>query len=390
MMDRAHASGFENADFRYFRAIQLQFNGRLEEAEQELEACLHLGPTYGRASLTLARLRKQTPSTQHLAFIRAQLARIEPGTEDHAGFEFAQYKELEDLGETSEAWDALERANSIMHGRLRHDSAREQALFGVLASTCDAHFLKPVDTLHEGPRPIFIVGMPRSGTTILDRILGNHSRVVSAGELSDFAHQLRHAADCPGRTLMDGRLLDRLEGLDFREVGRRYLSQTQWRAGDAACFVDKLPANFMIAGLIAKALPRAVVLHMARDPMDVCFSNYRALFGDAYAYSYDLASLAAHHRMYKRLMAHWHEVLPGRILDVDYQELVTSSETVARRVFEFCDLAYEPGCTDLPRNAAPSATLSSPQVRERVHTRGIGAWRRYERQLQPLASALLD
>jgi tetratricopeptide (TPR) repeat protein len=390
LMDRARDCGFDNADFRYFRAIQLQFNGRLADAEQELEACLRMGPTYGRASLTLARLRKQTPERHHLAYIREQLARVSQGTEHHAAFEFAQYKELEDLGRTDEAWTALQRANGIMHARLRHDADKERTLYEALMSICDASFLTRVAVRHRGPRPIFIIGMPRSGTTVLDRILGNHSQVVSAGELSDFAHQLRRAADHPGKTLMDAGLLDSLHSVDLEETGRRYLVQTQWRAAGAPCFVDKLPANYMIAGLIAKALPHAVFLHMSRDAMDVCFSNYRALFGDAYAYSYDLATLAAQHRLYQRLMSHWHAVLPGRILDVDYQALVATPEEVARQVLDFCGLPHEPGCTDLSRNPAPSATLSSTQVRERIHTRGIGEWRRYEAQLQSLADELAD
>jgi len=228
----------------------------------------------------------------------------------------------------------------------------------------------------------------RRGTTVLDRILGNHSQVVSAGELGDFAQQLRYAADVPGRTLIDHAILDRWSRIDFALVGRRYLEQTRWRAAGTARYVDKLPANFMIAGLIAKALPQAVILHMVRDPMDVCFSNFRALFGDAYGYSYDLDALAAHHRLYARLMRHWHEVVPGRILDVDYQRLAADPEGEARRILDFCRLRYEPGCGDLSRNATPSATLSSAQVREPIHLRGIGAWRMYQRQLQPLAARL--
>ncbi|HJW46059.1 MAG TPA: sulfotransferase [Lysobacter sp.] len=388
LMERARACGFDNADFRYFRSIQLQFHGRLDEAEQELEGCLRMGPTYGRASLTLARLRTQTRERNHLEDIRTQLARVAGGSEDHAAFEFAQYKELEDLGEFDAAFAALTRANAIMHRRLAHDPATETRQYQALMAACDRDFLHPAEAKPQGPVPIFIIGLPRAGTTVLDRILGNHAQVTCAGELGDFASQLRWSADQPGRTLLDPALVGRLVALDFAEIGQRYLAQTQWRARGRDYFVDKLPANFMVAGLIAKALPHARLLHVTREPMDVCFSNYRALFGDMYAYSYDMDALAAHHRNYRRLMTHWQAAAPGRILHVDYQQLVTAPEDTAREVMAFCGLPYQAGCTDLALNVAPVATLSSPQVREGIHARGIAQWKRYERQLQPLWQAL--
>jgi len=389
LMDRARALRFDNPDFRYFRSIQLQFNGRLIEAREELEACLRLGPTYGRASLTLARLRKATADANQLGYIDEQLRRVPQGTEDHAAFEFARYKELEDLGDYETAFAALARGNAIMYRRVQHDPARDARHVDALIARCTPDFLaSSAASDDDGPQPIFILGLPRSGTTVLDRILGNHSQVTSAGELGDFAHQLRWSADLPGRTLLDDALIERLPALDFADIGRRYLAQTRWRAGGHRLYVDKLPPNFLVAGLIARALPRARILHLRRDAMDVCFSNWRALFGDAYGYSYDLHALALHHRNYQRLMAHWHAVLPGRILDVDYGELVSQPDAVAERVFAFCGLPMESGVTDLSRNAAPVATLSSAQVREGIHRRGIAEWMRYESQLQPLRDAL--
>ncbi|RNF83757.1 tetratricopeptide repeat-containing sulfotransferase family protein [Montanilutibacter psychrotolerans] len=393
LMDRARAGGYDNADFRYFRAIQLQFNGRLDEAAAELEACLQLGPSYGRAWLTLARLRRQSREHNHIDAIRAQRSRA-AGDEDRAACEFALYKEHEDLGELDDAWQALQRANALMHARLRHDPVAEARLYNGLAARCDADLLashrEPEPAADEGPQPIFIIGLPRSGTTVLDRILGNHPDVVSAGELGDFGHQLRWSVDLPGRSLADAAMLERLPSLDLDTLGRRYLTQSRWRAGGCTRYVDKLPANFVLAGLIAPALPRARLLHLVRAPMDVCFSNYRALFGDAYAYSYDLATLASHHRNYRQLMAHWHTVAPGRILDVDYQQLVAEPERVGAQVLAFCGLPAAEGISDLASNTAPVATLSAAQVREPIHSRGVGEWRRYEAQLQGLRELLGD
>ena len=387
LMDRARALGFDNADFRFFRAIQLQFNGRIAEAEAELEACLKIGPTYGRASVALARLRRWSEADNHLDFIAQRLREVAPGTEDHAGFEFARYKELEDLGRFDEAWEALARANALMHARLRHDSGAEATVFDAIIARATPAFCAPGAERVGGPQPIFIVGMPRSGTTLLERILGRHSQVTPAGELPDFSRQWRWVADQHGHRLLDEGLLAAAEDTDFAEVGRRYLEQTQWRAAGKPWFVDKLPPNFMLAGFIRKALPQARILHMRRDPMDLCFSNWRALFGDSFGYSYDLASLAAHHRQYTRLMAHWHAVMPGAIHDVDYVRLASDTETEARSLLEFCGLPFEPGCLDDAGNNAPVATLSSAQVREPVRAR-IAEWRRYATQLEPLRQLL--
>jgi tetratricopeptide (TPR) repeat protein len=389
LMDRARATGYDNPDFRYFRALQLQFNGRLAEAEAEMESCLRLGPTFGRASLSLARIRRQTPASNHVDFIRSRLTAVPSGSEDHAAFEFALYKELEDLGEYDDAWAALERGNAVMAGRLAYDPVAEDRLFDRIVGQFDADFLAtPATARFEGPAPIFIVGMPRSGTTLLERILGNHSMVTSAGELSDLPRQLRWVADRHGHALLDDALLDALPGVDFAEVGRRYLEQSQWRAAGRPRYVDKMPPNFMLVGCIRRALPHAKVVHMQRDPMDVCFSNYRAMFGDSYAYSYDIARLAQHHSRYARLMRHWREAVPGFVLDLPYADLVQDTEAACRRLLDFCGLPYEPACLDHTRNPTSVSTLSSAQVRQPIHNRALGEWRRYERQLQPLRALL--
>jgi len=336
--------------------------------------------------LALTRLHKQTAEKNHLNDLRERLQEVEQGTEDHAALEFAVYKELEDTGRYDLAWGALERGNAILFARQQYDSSYERQLFDNLIRRCTPQLLQAADVGHEGPQPIFIIGMPRSGTTLLDRVLGNHSQVVSAGELDDFGLQLRWVAD--HRTTLDDYVLQRLPELDYAELGRRYLERTQWRAQGARFYVDKLPRNWMVAGLIHRALPQARILNLVRDPMDVCFSNFRALLGDTFPWSYDLQALAAHYRQYRRVLAHWHAAMPGQILDVPYNELTRDPETMARKVLDYCGLEWEPGCVDITRNKAAVATLSMSQVREPIHTRFFEEWRNYEQQLQPLRQAI--
>lgn len=384
--ERAAAAGADSTEFQIDHALALIFNGHLNEAAAVLTACLRSAPFSGGASLALARLSKQTPGNNHLEDLQRRLEGVQQGTEDHAALEFARYKELEDIGRYDEAWDSLAHGNAIMYGRQQYDSAYLEQLFDGLIRCSAPQLAEPAEVVHEGPQPIFIVGMPRSGTTLLERVLSNHSQVVSAGELDDFGLQLRWITN--HRYTLDEHVLARLPELDYAELGARYLAQTQWRAQGARFFIDKLPTNWMVAGLIRRALPQARILNLVRDPMDVCFSNFRVSLGDKFPWSYDLHALAAYFLQYRRLLAHWHTIMPGRILDVAYTDLARDPEATARRVFAHCGLAWEPGCIDIARNTSAVATLSVTQVREGIHTRFFDEWRHYERQLQPLREAL--
>jgi tetratricopeptide (TPR) repeat protein len=386
LVERAMAEGADDSGCRFDHGVQLYFNGRLDEAEKRLQAGLRADPAQGRTALALARLRERSAQDNHLELFAEGLQKVAAGTQDHAALLFAQYKELEDIGRHDEAWQALARGNAVMHARQPWNAQAQSRHVDRLMQACGAARVVPRGNVSPGPQPIFIVGMPRSGTTVLERMLGNHSGVALAGELTDFGMQLRGSADT-ARTQSNA-FIARIPGLDLAETGRRYLAQTRWRAGDKAFFVDKQPPNWIFAGLIHAALPGARILHLVRDPMDVCFSNWRAFFGDAYAYSYDLDALAAHFKDYHRVMTHWHEVMPGAILDVSHAELVREPEATLRQIFDFCGLGWEPGCADISRNAAPSATLSAAQVRGPLRHDTSGQWRKYLRQLTRLEKIL--
>jgi|SRR5690348_9415928 tetratricopeptide (TPR) repeat protein len=377
-----------NAEFHLYHGQELTFLGRIDEAEAAFRTCLSLDPGNGRAMYRLARLRQNAPDHDFLRLIDAGQRQTRSPSTEHAAFAFALYHVMEGLGRYEEAWSTLAAANAEMHSMSARDAARQreglQRFIGWL-STNRLPAAAPTSTAVQ-PTPIFIVGLPRSGTTVLERMLSNHSKVTSAGELVDFGLQMMSVADT--RSLHGERFLSRLSGLDLGQAGQGYLSQTAWRARGHAYYVDKQPANWMIAGLILSALPQAKILHLQRDPMDVCFSNYRAMFGDTYTWSYNFNTLAEHHDDYRGLMKHWHDAYPGAILDVPYADLVGNPETTLRKTFAFCGLEWESDCDDISRNGAPVSTLSSVQVRESVHTRALQQWRPYSAQLQWLQEAL--
>jgi tetratricopeptide (TPR) repeat protein len=386
LLDKVRASGHDTAALRFKRGEALMFNGRLEEAEAELAGSLEQAPAYGRVALPLVRLRRQAPERNQLVLLERSMRHVARGSHDHAALLFAHYKALEDFGRSGEAWAALAEGNALMHSRLANESSRHHAWLEHFLSVCPSGSVHAAAGGAPGATPIFIIGVPRSGTTLLERMLGNHSRVATTGELMDFGAQLHWLADT--RNIGSESLLEQLPELDYGELGQRYLAQTRWRAGNRAFFIDKQPPNWVLAGAIHAALPQAPILNLVRDPMDTCFSNWRAYFGDACAYSYSLDTLAEYFNDYRRAMAHWHRTMPGVILDVSYADLVREPEATLREVFDFCGLPWEPGCDDITRNRSPSATLSAAQVRAPLHSRSFGEWRRYEVQLQPLQRAL--
>jgi tetratricopeptide (TPR) repeat protein len=391
ILRRARDLGLDVPATRYLEALSLLQCGELDAAEAGLEACIRAQPGFGRAHWALSKLRRQTPARNHVARLEALLGDGAAGVEELPALWFALFKELDDLDETGRAWEALQRGCAARRARVTFDAAAEAALFERLHAVCSGEFFDgPAGGTQGAPVPIFIVGLPRSGTTLLERVLGNHSAVADAGELGDLLWQLRWAANLPGPARLDLPLLERAAGVDYGVVGRRYLAHTRWRAAGRPFLTDKLPPNFLHVGFIRRALPQAKVLHLVRDPMDVCLSNLKELFAAAYYYSYDLDELAGHYGRYRRLMAHWHAQLPGFVLDVAYADLVTDPEGTTRRILDFCGLPWEPGCVAIENRTAPVTTASSTQVRESIHAGALGSWRRYAGPLEPLRQRLQD
>jgi tetratricopeptide (TPR) repeat protein len=378
-----------NAGLHYSKAALQRYLGDFAGAEVEFNAAIALDPEEFEAYNARAQLRTQTPQNNHIPQLQAVLAR----TTAPAGIVqlcYALAKELEDVGDHEGAFASLQQGSRTKRQHMRYDVATDLA---ILARIREVYAASLFDGRIEGfdcADPIFIIGMPRTGTTLVERILGSHSQVCAAGELNEFALELdRLARHLPGPT--PASRLDFVAataGLDFRALGEAYVRRTRAMRDDRPFFIDKLPFNFLYAGLIHLALPRAKIINLRRHPLDTCYAVYKQLFKDAYPFSYDLDELGRYYIAYDELMRHWNSVMPGVIHTVAYEALVADIEGETRRLLEHCGLAWEEACLHFHRNSRASTTASAVQVRQPIYDTSIGKWRHYARQLEPLRASL--
>lgn len=387
MLDLAVIREPQSPQARYFRGVVQMFFGNMEAAERELELCISKAPAFTQAHWVLSRLRKQTDEVNHVERMRALVPRIQRGSESDAYLAFALHNELHDLGRYADSWQALQQGCRCKRQLTPHDRADARRMYEGLMSLCDERFVQP-ESQPEAPFvPVFIVGMHRSGSTLLEQLLGGHPQVADGGETYSFTTQMRFATDYRNKGVVDSELVRRSADADFALVGRRFYETTEWRTRGKPYLTEKLPSNFLNLGFIAKALPQARILHMVRDPLDTCFSNLRTMFSDVNTFSYDQQELVEWYGQYRQLMDHWHRVIPGRILDVHYDALVADPEGVMRGVLDFCGLPWDTAATTL-EGAGAVATASSPQMRGGIMKNRKAAWMPYEGQLQPLIEGL--
>lgn len=387
--EQALAAMGSHPELLYDLAAAQFFTGDVAGAEKSLDALLADAPSTGHALYLRSTLRRQTDACNHVADLEARLTAEFPNEAGRAACLFALAKELEDLGQDDRSFSALAEAAALKRQTLTYDAAAERASIDGVRAAYTPEVMQTEAAGHDEEGAIFIVGMPRTGTTLLERMLGRHSDVESAGELLDFGQVLAAAArKClqanPGKTLVEASLM-----IDFAALGRAYMASARQAASGSRIFIDKMPVNYIYCGLIRKALPNARLIHLVRDPMDSCYAVYKTLFNQAYHFSYDLDELADYYTSYHRLMRHWHAVMPGAILDVHYEELVADTEGQARHILAWCGLDWQEAVLTPSNNENPSTTASAAQVREPVYTSSVQKWRRYEAGLAPLKARLV-
>ena len=374
--------------YRFNLATSLVAAGEVATAELELEACIRLDPGYWKAHLTLAHLRRQSATHNHIERLQTQLARQDENLEARTYLNMALAKEFEDMADYSAAFMHYTQGKSAGANR-DYSIAHDEALFAAIIDS----FPAPQTAVAGYPtdEPIFIIGMPRSGTTLVERIISSHPDVYSAGELTNFGVALKRASGSRTPLMLDLDTLTHTRNLDWKQLGEAYLSSTRPATGQRPRFIDKLPHNFLYAGFIAKALPNARIVCLRRDPLDTCLSNFRQLFAAQspyYSYSFDLLDTGRYYILFDRLMAHWQRAFPGRILEVSYDTLVESQEASSRQLLEFCGLPWNDACLRFEDNPAPVNTASAVQVRASVYRTALKRWKKYEPNLGELQSLL--
>jgi tetratricopeptide (TPR) repeat protein len=379
----------EEPQFAFNRASIRRFLGDLEGAESDYDRAIARRPLDFEAYLNRSELRVQTAERNHIAELQASARRPELDWRGFVQIHYALAKEYEDLGRHAEAFDHLQQGARRRREHLRYDVAVDVATVDWIARS---YPMAAADPPPQASRedPIFIVGLPRSGTTLVERILASHSSMASAGELDSFALSLVDAArGKSGRANLPRQELVALSAtLDFAALGRDYLARARAAYGGSGRFVDKMPLNYLYCGLIHRALPNARIVHVVRHPMAVCYAMYKTLFKSGYPFSYDLREIGRYYGAYRRLMAHWRTTMPGTIYELKYEDLIADQADETRKLLEYCGLEWEDGCLAFHRNPTPSTTASASQVRRPLYDSSVSQWRHYEARLSELKDTL--
>ena len=370
----------------------LKTAGHADRAIDAYRRSLQLEPAFGEAWWSLANLKTFRFSAQDLAAMRQQLARTDLAADDRLHLEFAIGKALEDAREYAASFRHYVRGNAIRRGQLRYNADETSTRVRRVCARYTREFFAARATMGCAARdPIFVVGLPRAGSTLIEQILSSHSQVEGTMELPEVASMtrgLRQQGDPDSVTPYH----DALAALDadaLRALGEQYLARTQiQRKTSAPLFIDKMPNNFMHIGLIHLMLPNAKIIDARRHPLACCFSAFKQHFARGQSFSYGLEDIGRYYHDYVRLMAHFDAVLPGRVHRVLYERMVADTEGEVRRLLDYCDLPFEAACLRFFQNPRPVRTASSEQVRQPIYREGVDHWRHYAAWLGPLEQAL--
>jgi tetratricopeptide (TPR) repeat protein len=357
--------------------------GLKKKAEDSLDRMIAIDPSDGTAWLARSSIRRQTPENHHVAQLEAAL-RAAGETPAAIPIGYALAKELEDLGRYAESFAALDMASRRQRASMEYDEAGEIALMAAMRSTA----CPPLPATETAPSPpIFIFGLPRSGTTLVERIVTSHPGVHSAGETNGLAAEVWRVASRDGRPAKSVAAVRQAIETEAAAIGRNYMAAVRQKFPEGV-FVDKTPSHYLFAGLIRAAIPGARIICLRRDPMDSCYAMYKTLFKGIYPFTYDLGELATYYAHWHALIAHWETTMGDAWLTVDYEDLVRHPEPAMRRIVTHAGLPWGPEYARFHERTAPVTSASAGQVDRPIYADSIGQWRRYADELRPLRDRL--
>ena len=362
--------------------------GKVGEAKAIYQSLLERHPDHQKNHYELSRLDKAGDSL-HVDQMLEILDSTGLPPAKNIFMYYAIGKELEDLERWQEAYRYYEMAGSAAAGVANYDVSEDIALVDKIIEVCNAGWLADgaagTGAIDQRKIPIFIVGLPRTGTTLTERIVASHSQLESADESFFMQIAIQRVSGIKGSKKMSPAIIEAAAKKDIGLIAKEYLDSVDFRLSDRPMFIDKLPENFLYLGFIARAFPEARMIHLRRNPMDTCFAMYKQSF---FRYAYTLDDLGRYYVAFDRLRSHWRELLKDRLIEVEYESMVADQEVQTRRLLDKLGLDFEQACLDFDHNKTPSATASSVQVREKVHTRSVGKWKKFATELQPLQAQL--
>ena len=364
-------------------AWELKTIGDQPAALEAYRRAIRAKPSFGPAYWSMANLKIFKFEDSEVETMLEQVERDDLTTVEDVHFRFAIGKAMEDRKDYDRAWHFYDTGNQRQRPTVEHDPLRFEKRLNAAKAVFTRELLATrAGVGFEAPDPIFIVGLPRSGSTLVEQILASHSQVEGTAELPI----LGRIAESIGRYRMDDvrypEAVPELRDKDLRAYGKQFIEEAQrYRSTDKPYFTDKLPNNFPMLGFARLILPNAKFINARRHPYDCCLGNYKQLFGQGQNFTYDMLDLAHYYQQYDAMMKHWHEVMPGQVLDVHYEETVTDLEGQVRRILEHCGLPFEERCVRYYETDRAVKTASSEQVRQPIYTSALGKWRRYDEHI---------
>ena len=376
----------ENASYRFNLAAECVALGELDHAEKLFNQVIAGDPTDFGAYQNRSMLKTWGTDNNHVSELSQLLARLPDGHAGEVPLCYALAKEYEDIGESAQSFALLRRGAQARRDKLAYQVKSDVEVMARISQTFDQELLANRVSVNRPVTPVFVLGLPRSGTTLVDRILSSHSQVESLGEINDFAFALIRLANGGGKLEM----VDRSARIDFNRLGELYTSGLASYGRRAACLINKTPQNYLYMGLIRLALSHAKIIHLRRHPLDSCYAMYKTLFRMGYPFSYSLEDLGHYYVAYHQLMAHWRATIPDAFIDIDYESLVLNQEESSRRLVQYCGLDWEQRCLEFHKNESVAATASAAQVRKKIYNTSVNRWRDYQQELKPLARFLTE